>query len=118
MSGLRSEYWLISDNVIFVVVYVNRLFSQNEECNSGFLHLCFDIFFCASTLIKYVKESVSSSGSPLSVTGLLFFVLALLIFVLLMLMLSPICVDTVLRSSVFFLHLLVILGQESEVICW
>ena len=35
------------------------------------------------------------------VTGLLFFVLALVIFVLLLLTLSPVCVDTVFRSSVF-----------------
>ena len=51
-------------------------------------------------LPRYLKESVSSSGSPPSVTGLLFFMLAFMILILLMLMLSPICVDTVFRRSV------------------
>ena len=50
-------------------------------------------------LPRYLKESVSSSGSPPSVTGLLFFTLAFMILVLFML--SPICVDTVFRRSVF-----------------
>ena len=54
-------------------------------------------------LLRYLKESVSSSGSHLSVTGLLFFVLAFMILVLLLLMLNPICVDTVFISSVFFI---------------
>ena len=53
-------------------------------------------------LPRYLKESVSSSGSPPSVTGLLFFVFAFTILVLLLLMLSPICVDIVFRKSVFF----------------
>ena len=68
-------------------------------------------------LPRYLKESVSSSGSSPSVNGLLFFVLAFMILVLILLMLSPVCVDTVFRSSVFFLHLLVTVGQESKVIC-
>ena len=52
-------------------------------------------------LPRYVNESVSSSGSPFIVMGLLFFVLAFIILVLLLLMLSPSCVDTVFSSSVF-----------------
>ena len=51
-------------------------------------------------LPRYVNESVSSSGSPFKVMGLLFFVLAFIIFVLLLLMLCPSCVDTVFNSSV------------------
>ena len=49
----------------------------------------------------YVNESVSSSGSPFNVMGLLFFVLAFIIFVLLLLMLGPSFVDTVFSSTVF-----------------
>ena len=49
----------------------------------------------------YVNKSVSSSGSPFNVMGLLFFVLACIIFVLLLLMSSLSCVDTVFSSSVF-----------------
>ena len=45
-----------------------------------------------------VKESVSSSGSPPRVTGLLLFVLDLVSFVLLLLMLSPTCVDIVFKT--------------------
>ena len=52
-------------------------------------------------LPRYVNESVSSSGSPFNVMGLLFFVLAFIIFVLLLLMLSPSCIDTVFSWSVF-----------------
>ena len=51
--------------------------------------------FLFIVLPRYVNVSVSSSGSPFSVMGLLFFVLAFIIFVLLLLMLSPSCVDTV-----------------------
>ena len=50
--------------------------------------------FLFIVLPRYVNESVSSSGSPFNVIGLLFFVLAFIIFVLLLLMLSPSCVDT------------------------
>ena len=67
-------------------------------------------------LPMYVKESVSSSGSPPSATGLMFLMLTFMVLVLLLLMLSPICVDTVFRRSVF-LYLLVTVGQESGVIC-
>ncbi|KAK2141620.1 hypothetical protein NP493_5184g00001 [Ridgeia piscesae] len=49
----------------------------------------------------YMNESVSSSGSPLIVMGLLFYVLAFIILVLLLFMLSHSCVDTVFSSSVF-----------------
>ena len=52
-------------------------------------------------LPRYVNASVSSSGSPFNVMGLLFFVLAFIVFVLLLLMLSPSCVDTVFSCSVF-----------------
>ena len=52
-------------------------------------------------LPRYVNESVSSSGSPFIVMGLLFLVLAFVILVLLLLMLSPSCVDTVFSSSAF-----------------
>ena len=52
-------------------------------------------------LARYVNESVSSSGSPFIVMGLLFFVLAFIILVLFLLMLSPSCVDTVFSSSAF-----------------
>ena len=44
-------------------------------------------------LPRYVNESVSSSGSPFHVMGLLFFVLAFIILVLLVLMLNRSCVD-------------------------
>ena len=57
--------------------------------------------FLLIVLPRYVNESVSSSGSPFNVMGLLFFVLAFIILVLLLLMLSPSCVDTVFSSSVF-----------------
>ena len=80
------------------------------------LAFCIRALTSSSVLPRYLKESVSSSGSPPSVTGLLFFVLAFMILVLLLLMLSPVCVDTVFRSSVFFLYLLVTVGQESKVI--
>ena len=56
--------------------------------------------FLLILLPRYVNESVSSSGSPFNVMGLLFFVLAFIIFVLFLLMLSPSCVDTVFNSSV------------------
>ena len=49
-----------------------------------------------------MTESISSSGSPPRVNGLLLFMMASMIFVLHLLMLSPVCVDTVFRSSVFF----------------
>ena len=62
-----------------------------------------------------LNESVSSSGSPFNVMGLLLFVLAFIIFVLLLLMLIPSCVDTVF-SSCFFLHMLMAVGEESDVI--
>ena len=52
-------------------------------------------------LPRYVNESVSSSGSPFIVMGLLFFVLAFIILVLLLLMLTPSCVDIMFSSSVF-----------------
>ena len=52
-------------------------------------------------LHRYVNESVSSSGSPFIVMGLLFPVLAFIILVFLLLMLNPSCVDIVLSSSVF-----------------
>ena len=52
-------------------------------------------------LPRYVNESVSSSGSPFDVIGLLFFVLVFIIFVLLLLTLRPSRVDTVFSSSVF-----------------
>ena len=45
-------------------------------------------------LPKYLNESVSYSGSPFNVMGLLFFVLAFIILVLLLLMLSPNCVGS------------------------
>ncbi|KAK2187927.1 hypothetical protein NP493_150g03006 [Ridgeia piscesae] len=57
--------------------------------------------FLLIVLPRYVNESVSSSGSPFNVMGLLFFVLAFIIFVLLLLMLSLNCVDSVFSSSVF-----------------
>ena len=57
--------------------------------------------FVLIVLPRYVNESVSSSGSPFSVMGLLFFVLAFIIFVLLLLPLRPSCVDTVFNTSVF-----------------
>ncbi|KAK2185918.1 hypothetical protein NP493_217g04021 [Ridgeia piscesae] len=57
--------------------------------------------FLFIVLPRYVNESVSSSGSPFNVKGLLFFVLDFIIFVLLLLMLSPSCVDNVFSSSVF-----------------
>ena len=57
--------------------------------------------FLLIVLPRYVNESVSSSGSPFNVMGLLFFVLAFIVFVLLLLMLSPSCVDTVFSGSVF-----------------
>ena len=57
--------------------------------------------FLLIVLPRYVNESVSSSGSPFNVIGLLFFVLAFIIFVLLLLMLSPSCIDTVFSCSVF-----------------
>ena len=57
--------------------------------------------FLLIVLPRYVNESVSSSGSPFIVMGLLFFVLAFIILVLLLLMLSPSCVDTVFSSCVF-----------------
>ena len=62
-------------------------------------------------LPRYVNASVSSSGSPFNVMGLLFFVLAFI-----MLMLSPSCVATVFSCSVFFLHLFMAVLEESEVI--
>ena len=55
--------------------------------------------FLLIVLPRYVNESVSSSGFPFNVMGLLF--LAFIIVVLLLLMLSPSCVDTVFSSSVF-----------------
>ena len=71
------------------------------------LDLSFYVFFCISYLADCTahvrKESVSSSGSPPIVTGLLFFMLAVMTFVLLLLMLSPVCVDTVIRCSVSLL---------------
>ena len=78
------------------------------------LTFCIRALMFSSVLPRYLKESVSSSGSPPSVTGLLFFVLAFMILVLLLLMFSPFCVDTVFRKSVFFP---ISVGQESEVIC-
>ena len=57
--------------------------------------------FLLIVLPMYVNDSVSSSGSPFIVMGLLFFVLAFIILVLLLLMLSPSCVDTVFSGSVF-----------------
>ena len=57
--------------------------------------------FLLIVLPRYVNESVSSSGSPFNVIGLLFFVLAFIIFVLRLLMLSPSCIDTVFSCSVF-----------------
>ncbi|KAK2192174.1 hypothetical protein NP493_37g07022 [Ridgeia piscesae] len=57
--------------------------------------------FLLIVLPRYVNESVSSSGPPFIVMGLLFFVMAFIILVLLLLMLSPNCVDTVFSSSVF-----------------
>ena len=80
------------------------------------LAFCIRALTSSSVLPRYLKESVSSSGSSPSVTGLLFFVLAFMILVLLLLMLSPVCVDTVFRKSVFCLYLLVTVGQESKVI--
>ena len=68
-------------------------------------------------LPRYVNESVSSSGSPFIVMGLLFFVLAFIILVLLLLMLTPSCVDIMFSSSVFSaLHPLMAVDEESEVI--
>ena len=61
--------------------------------------------FLLIVLARYVNDSVSSSGSPSNVMGLLLFVLAFIILVLLLLMLSPCCVDTVFISSVFFFNL-------------
>ena len=52
-------------------------------------------------LPKYLKESVSSSGSPPNMPVLLVFVLAFIILVLLLMILNPICVQTVFRRSVF-----------------
>ena len=63
-------------------------------------------------LPRYVNESVS----PFIVMGLLFFVLAFITFVLLLLLLSPSCVDIVFSSSVFPLHLLMAVGEQSEAI--
>ncbi|KAK2176839.1 hypothetical protein NP493_636g03006 [Ridgeia piscesae] len=57
--------------------------------------------FLLIVLPRYVNESVSSGGSLFYVMELLFFALTFIIFVLLLLMLSPSCVDTVFRSSVF-----------------
>ncbi|KAK2192709.1 hypothetical protein NP493_24g02006 [Ridgeia piscesae] len=57
--------------------------------------------FLFTVLPRYVNESVSSSGSPFNVMGLLFFLLAFIIFILLLLMLSPSCVDTVFSSCDF-----------------
>ena len=51
--------------------------------------------FLLIVLPRYVNESVSSSGSPVNVMGLVCFVLVFITFVLLLLMLSPSCVDTV-----------------------
>ena len=48
--------------------------------------------FLLIVLPRYANESVSSSGSPLNVMGLLFFVLAFIIYVLLLLMFSRSCV--------------------------
>ena len=54
-------------------------------------------------LPRYVKQSVSASGFPPTVTTLLIFVLAfiLLSLSLFILMLSPVCADTVFSRSVF-----------------
>jgi len=70
--------------------------------------------FVLIVLPRYVKEAVSSSGSPFNAIGLLFFVLAFIIVVLLLLMWSLSCL-TVFNSTVF-LHLLMAVGEESEVI--
>ena len=68
-----------------------------------FIHALLSSYVPALLLImlpRYLKTSVSSSGSPPSVTGLMFFVLVFMIIVLLLLMLSAICVGTVFRRSV------------------
>ena len=52
-------------------------------------------------LPRYVKQSVSSSGFPPTVTTFLLFVLAFIILVLFILMLSPVCADTRFSRFVF-----------------
>ena len=51
-------------------------------------------------LPRYVKQSVSSSGLPPTVTTFLLFVLAFITLVLLILMLSPVCPDTRFSRSI------------------
>ena len=53
------------------------------------------------SLHRYVKQSVSSSGFPPTVTTFLLFLLAFIILVLFILMLSPVCADTRFSRSVF-----------------
>ena len=52
-------------------------------------------------LPRYVKQSVSSSGFPPTVTRFLLFALAFIILVLFILMLSSVCADTRFSRSVF-----------------
>ena len=52
-------------------------------------------------LPRYVKQSVSSSGFPPTVTTFLLFVLAFIILVLFILMLRPVCADTKFSGFVF-----------------
>ena len=81
-----------------------QIFLKMRKTTRDFLDPSFYVLFCASYLAEFtaqVREGVlSSSDSPPIVTGLLLFMLAFMIFVLLLLMLSPVCVYTVFRSSV------------------
>ena len=79
------------------------------------LAFCILALTSSYVLLFLLNESVFSSRSPFIVMELLFFMLAFIICVMLLLMLSPSCVDTVFSSS-FFLHLLMAVGMESEVI--
>ena len=65
--------------------------------------LAFTYFSVPPIFLFYWKVSVSSSGSHPSLTVLLLFVLAFMIFVSLLFTPSPVCVETVFRSSVFSL---------------
>ena len=87
-------------------VYVRNKWWWEQICQfvyyqTGMLQYTYKLLYKEKYKSWYVNESVSSSGSPFIVMGLLFFVLAFIILVLLLLMLSPSCVDTVFSSSVF-----------------